>query len=546
MHGGHRLRTPTSDDKNPNALALPFLWGGGEVARLIAGADWDKSPLGSPSEWSAALRGTVGMMLPARAEIVLFWGTEYVALYNDAYAPTIGNKHPRALGRPARENWSELWDDLEPLLRGVRETGETFWAKDRPFYMERNGIGETVYFDVSYSAVRETDGAIGGVLCIVSETTTRVHAQTQLASERERLAQLFQQAPSFMALLEGPTHVFSFVNQAYQQLIGHRDVVGRTLAEALPEVVGQGFLDLMNEVYATGESYRGEALSVVLERAPGAEPESRLLDFVYQPIKNRAGDITGIFVEGVDVTDAARAEAELRASELQFRSFAQAIPNHFWTALPDGKFDWFNEQVYAYTGLQIGALDGDGWTAMVHPDDVAGTVARWNESLASGRVYEAECRLRNADGQWRWHITRAVPLLDLSGRITRWVGTNTDIQDQKELAGTLADVNAALERRAIERTRQLQEAEEALRQAQKMEAVGQLTGGLAHDFNNLLQGVAGALDRIQSRIKQGRLSDVDRFLRMAVESTNRAAALTPSVHLLTMNRAAFAQPPVFS
>jgi len=97
------------------------------------------------------------MLLAARAQVVLFWGAHFVALYNDAYAPTIGDKHPRALGRPACENWAELWSDLEPLLKGVRETGRTFAASDRPFYIERHGYGETAYFDVSYSAVPEAD-----------------------------------------------------------------------------------------------------------------------------------------------------------------------------------------------------------------------------------------------------------------------------------------------------------------------------------------------------------------------------------------------------
>jgi two-component sensor histidine kinase len=121
-------------------------------------------------------------MLPAKAQIVLFWGAEFVALYNDAYAPTIGQKHPTALGRPARENWAELWGDLEPLLRRVLDTGETVFAKDRPFYIERHGYPETVYFDISYSPVQNETGETGGVLCIVSETTERVVAQ-----ERQRL-----------------------------------------------------------------------------------------------------------------------------------------------------------------------------------------------------------------------------------------------------------------------------------------------------------------------------------------------------------------------
>ena len=505
---------------------LSFLTGGGKMAELILRHDWKKSPLGPPRTWSPTLRAAVGLILPAQAQIVLFWGPDFIALYNDAYAPTIGSKHPRALGRPARENWSELWGDLEPLLRGVVETGQTFSARDRPFYIERHGVGETVYFDVSYSAVREGDGKVAGVLCVVSETTVRVHAQQQITSERERLAQLFRQAPGFMALLEGPDHVFGFVNPAYQQLIGHRDVVGHPLREALPEVTSQGFFDLLNRVYSTGEPYEGKAIAVTLQRVPGAEPESRILDFVYQPIKNMAGSVTGIFVEGTDVTDAVRAEVELRASEVQFRSFAQAIPNHFWTSPPDGQLDWFNDQVYAYSGMQPGELDRGGWVAMVHPEDLPEAEQRWRSALSSGEIYEAEFRLKRHDGAWRWHLARAVPIRDTEGRIIRWVGTNTDIQDQKEVSAALTDINAALESRVNERTRQLREAEEKLRQAHKMEAVGQLTGGLAHDFNNLLQGISGSLDRIQSRITKGKWNDIDRFVKAAMDAANRAAALT--------------------
>ncbi|MBC7037377.1 PAS domain-containing protein, partial [Salmonella enterica subsp. enterica serovar Enteritidis] len=109
-------------------------------------------------------------------------------LYNEAYAPTIGDKHPRALGQSALVWWGELWDDLGPLLQGVRDTGETFWAKDRPFYIERDqGRGETTYFDISYSPVFDDDGTVGGVLCIVSETTARVLAAREAIADRNRL-----------------------------------------------------------------------------------------------------------------------------------------------------------------------------------------------------------------------------------------------------------------------------------------------------------------------------------------------------------------------
>ena len=93
-----------------------------------------------PDKWSQSLKTAVGLLLPAAAEIVLFWGPDFVAIYNDAFAPTVGDKHPRALGRPARENWAELWDDLRPLLQRVRDTGETVFAKDRPSTLSGTGI----------------------------------------------------------------------------------------------------------------------------------------------------------------------------------------------------------------------------------------------------------------------------------------------------------------------------------------------------------------------------------------------------------------------
>ncbi len=167
-----------------------FLAGGGFMGALMGDRDWSRSPLGHPEHWTSSLKTTVGLLLRAEAQIVLFWGDEFVALYNDAYAPTIGDKHPTALGRPACENWAELWDDLEPLLRGVRDTGRTFSASDRPFYIERHGFGETVYFDISYSAVPEADGGVGGVLCIVSETTERVRGAAALRESEARLREL--------------------------------------------------------------------------------------------------------------------------------------------------------------------------------------------------------------------------------------------------------------------------------------------------------------------------------------------------------------------
>src|SRR4249919_643470 len=161
---------------------LTFLAGGGEMGARMRELDWSNTSLGPPHTWPQSLRSTVSMLLPSKAQIVLFWGPEFIVLYNDAYRPVFGAKHPHALGLPGREAWSEIWDTvLHNLLAGVVRTGEAFWAKDLLFLIERHGFLEETYFDVSYDPVRVESGGVGGVYCIVTETTDRVVGARRMA-----------------------------------------------------------------------------------------------------------------------------------------------------------------------------------------------------------------------------------------------------------------------------------------------------------------------------------------------------------------------------
>ena len=167
------------------ATGSDFLAGGGEMGGRIREHDWSATPLGPVETWPQSLWSAVSILLPSRAQVVLFWGPEFIAIYNDAYAPVFGAKHPWALGRPARECWSEVWDVLGPLFEGVVGTGEAFWAKDHPFLLHRQGFLEETYFDVSYDPVRIENGSVGGVFCIVSEQTGRVLGERRLRTLRE-------------------------------------------------------------------------------------------------------------------------------------------------------------------------------------------------------------------------------------------------------------------------------------------------------------------------------------------------------------------------
>lgn len=294
--------------------------GNSEVAGLIRGYSWDSSPLGPPDAWTPSLRTTVDLMLAAQAEIVMFCGPDFVALYNDAYAPTIGDKHPRALGRPARENWAELWDDLEPLLSGVLTTGETFSAKDRPFYIERSGgVGETVYFDVSYSAVRAQDGSVEAVLCIVSETTARVLAAARVRESEQR----------FRALVKASSDVIYRMSPDWQEM---HELDGRGL---LPAV--EGPVIRWRDAYLFPEDIAG--VQAAIDRAIAERSVFELEHRVRRadgtagwtlsraiPILDEGGSIQEWFGMAADVTDKRVSEQHIR---LLMREVNHRVKNQY-------------------------------------------------------------------------------------------------------------------------------------------------------------------------------------------------------------------------
>lgn len=229
------------------------------VSQLLETLDWASGHLGPKSEWPSCLHAAINIALPSQAQIVMFWGPDFVAFYNDAYTPTIGNKHPHAFGRPARESWSELWDDLEPLLKRVLDTGETVAAKDRPFYIERHGHPETVYFDISYSPVSDSDGVVRGVFCIVNETTERVNADAALRKSEEQLRAVFAQSAAGIALgdltgklISANDHFCRIVGRSRDGLIGMR-MQDFTFADDLPENER-----LFKNMAETGESFEIE------------------------------------------------------------------------------------------------------------------------------------------------------------------------------------------------------------------------------------------------------------------------------------------------
>jgi signal transduction histidine kinase/CheY-like chemotaxis protein len=299
-----------------------------EMKARVAAFDWSATPLGPAPQWPVALKTMVGMLLESNHPMLLWWGPELIQIYNDAYRQTMGpERHPKALGQPGRECWEEIWTIIGPQIDSVMAGGPAIWQVDQLVALTRDGRRQDLWWDYCYSAIPDQQ-QVAGVLVVCSDVTEahlsreeqgRLNQQlsAEIARRRfeyERQKTMFEQAPGFMCILRGPEHVFEFANDAYVRLLGGRDPLGKSVAEAIPEVANQGFMEILDRVYSTATPFFAQNLSIMLQGQADSPLVERILDFIYQPIIEADGSCSGIFVQGNDVTKRKGAEDELLAA----------------------------------------------------------------------------------------------------------------------------------------------------------------------------------------------------------------------------------------
>ncbi len=505
----------------------------------------------------------------APTAIAMFSGPDFrIELANPNVCRMWGRTQGEVLGKPLFEALSEAaGQGFEEILAGVLQTGHPFVGKELPVILKRNGRPETVFFDFVYHPLPETDGHADRIVLVAEEVTERRQARQNLEASNKQLQNLFEQAPVGIAMLRGPEYTFELANDFYVNLANrqHPDqLVGKPLFEALPELVGQGFEPLLDNVVETDVPF--VARERVVQVMKSGQLETIYVNFSFQPLPApdsgvfivvtdvtesilsrrkieenedrlrlavesaelgtweydpRTSTITGsertvamhglrpgepfnlerglstaaetdrqrvaeavanalqpgsggdynveytlsnlpdgqprtvqakgkVFFDengeayrligtALDITEERRAEEALRESEEKFRSLADNISQLAWMTDADGWIFWYNQRWFDYTGTTLEAMQGWGWQAVHAPEEVERVTAKFKHHIATGEIWEDTFPLRSKEGEYRWFLSRAVPIRDAAGKVLRWFGTNTDVTEAKRAEAALRE-----------------------------------------------------------------------------------------------------------
>jgi PAS domain S-box-containing protein len=490
----------------------------GQMARLVLAKDWSKTPLGPAGQWSPALRLATEIVLASGFPMAVRWGPQLISIYNDAYAALLGPKHPAALGQPITEVWPEIADELAPLnlaiLRGERPA---FFEKMHLWRVQRDDAPEDARFTASYSPIPDASApnGIGGILVTTLDTTNEYrtdqllrHITQQLEDEvaqrtRER-DRVWQLSEDLMAVTDFAGHIHS-ANPAWKRVLGwSEDELKRMRVE-----------DIRHPDDATAARVQRTKLAAGQLQAR-MENRFRHKDGTWYRFNwTLASEGQLIYVVGRNINNDRDVTERIRDSERDFRTLVGAVTDYaIFRLTPDGIVASWNAGAERAKGYRANEIIGQNFRKFYTPEDQESRLPErlLAQAESEGRSEIEGWRVRK-DGSRFWANVVIDPIYDENGELNGFAKITRDITEQRDA------------RIALERT------QEQLAQAQKMDALGQLTGGIAHDFNNMLMVVSGYTQYLKQRLHEPK----DKRAIEAIEfAANRAENLTRQ--LLTFSR----------
>ncbi len=416
------------------------------------------------------------------------------------------------------DSWIETMHeaDRENVLKVFENNFElrTVFEVEYRMNLNQNTIWCLANGQPSFDSSDNFVGYVGSIIDISERKKAGEDLNKKREDERKMLHDFFMEAPAIFCIVRGPYHVFEMANPLYTELVGNREIIGKPVRDAFPELEGQGYFELLDEVYKNKHQFVGKELPFSIDKGKGLE--LIFVTFIYQAITNNLNQSEGILIYATDVTEQVNARNILQKSEENFKHLANMSPQIIWTARPDGYVDYYNKRWYEYGGLE-NIFGDESWETMIHPQDIEKAKVAWNTALKNGKEYTIEYRLKNKQGNsYRWFLGQSLPVKSESGEITQWFGTCTDIHDQKNFTKDL-------ERKVAQRTQQLISLNIDLKRSN--DELSQFAYIASHDLQEPLRKVITFANRVSDEYKDTLPEGSQNYLSKINSSAKRMSML---------------------
>lgn len=369
----------------------------------------------------------------APVALAMLMGEEQTVEVANSKILELWGKDNSVIGLPILGALPEIQDQEFPsILKKVYETGIPFKGDGVLAKLVRNGVITDCYFDFVYSPIRDCN-QITGISVVATEVTEKVISERKLRESELRFRELMQISDYSTAIYRGSDLIIEFANKQMIKTWGKdSSVIGKKLEDALPELAGQPFVQILRNVYATGKSYlaKEDRVDLVVDGVL----QTFYYNFSYKPLRDENGNIYAIMNVAMNVTELVQARENLSLRSEEYRTLAEAMPQMVWTASPDGTIIYANENMCKTLGYTAEELVSADFMKIIHPNDIRQLKIDWKTASEKQKDFELEYRMLDSEtGKYSWFLTRAKPVV-VDGVITKWVGTCTNINEFKNLS----------------------------------------------------------------------------------------------------------------